>query len=158
MPKRVAAHFAGFDLGNPCDAEALSHGLALRREAAKCGMRIVDLLELPDVKRAVDEQLQPKRSESDDLRIAIELAESLRLELTERTRDVRNLVDQLIEQQKVTAEARDALADIKLHGAGTSAGTGIRSHCFGAQSWVLEAAALITAMVLMFLGLIHDFF
>jgi hypothetical protein len=65
--KRVASLLAGFDLGNPCDNEAMNSGLALRRLAAKFGTRIVDLLELPEVRKAVDDQMGPKRFESHEL-------------------------------------------------------------------------------------------
>jgi hypothetical protein len=78
--KRVANLLAGFDMGNPVDAEAINHGLALRHLAAKHGMRIVDILELPEVRQAVDEQLGPKRIESHEL----EELQALRKELIER--------------------------------------------------------------------------
>ena len=149
--KRFAALLAGFDTGNSCEAEAMSKGLALRRMAAEGKMRIVDLLELPEVRRAIDDQMQPKRKEYQELQVAMEQAGSLREELTERTRDVRKLADLLKKQKEKTAELRE-----KLQSKGGTTTTraanvsGICSHSFGVQSCVFEISAIVTALVLIF--------
>lgn len=93
--KRFAALLAGFDLGNASEEEAMSKGRVMRRMAAQANMRIVDLLELPDVRKAIDDQMQPRREAAPDLREAMEQATALREELTERTRDVRKLAETL---------------------------------------------------------------
>ncbi|HTT83343.1 MAG TPA: hypothetical protein VMF67_07665 [Rhizomicrobium sp.] len=93
--RRFAALLAGFDLGNGSEEEALAKARVLRRMAADAGMRLVDVMELPEVKRAIDDQLHPAREESPELRDALREAAALREELTERTRDVRELADLL---------------------------------------------------------------
>lgn len=113
--KRVANLLAGSDLGNSNEAESIVAFVALRREAAKYGMRVVDLLELPEVRQAVDDQLEPKRFESHE----VEELYAMALELKERL---------------------------------TNAMAGQRSPCFGAQSWVLEVAVIMVALVLMLLA------
>ena len=93
--RRFAALLAGFDTGNGSEEEALAKARVLRRMAADAGMRVVDAMELPEVKQAVDDQMRPARTESPALREALEQAAALREELTERTRDVRELADLL---------------------------------------------------------------
>jgi hypothetical protein len=101
--RRFAALLAGFDLGNGSDEEALAKARALRRMAAEAGMRLVDVMELPEVKQAIDDQLHPSRQESAELRDALEQAAALREELTERTRDARRLAEMLREREEETA-------------------------------------------------------
>jgi hypothetical protein len=93
--RRFAALFAGFDTGNASDEEALSKGRALRRMAADNNLRIVDLLEMPEIRQAIDDQMQPLRKNGRDLETAMEQAAALREELTERTRNVRALAEML---------------------------------------------------------------
>jgi len=101
---RFASVLAGFDTGNGSDEEAVTKGLALRRMAMKAGMRIVDLLELPEVRQAVDDQMSPARKENPALQEAVHHALALQAELTERTRDVRRLAELLQEQEERTEE------------------------------------------------------
>jgi hypothetical protein len=92
---RFAALMAGFDTGNPSDAEAVGKAKALRRMASAAGLRVIDALELPEVRHALDEQMHPVRhqgdasalqAENEDLRARLavvvpkvtELAESLK--------------------------------------------------------------------------------
>ena len=111
--RRFAALLAGFDTGNASEVEALAKARALRRLAMDANMRIVDALELPDVRAAIDAQLQPLRFESPDLQVVMERAEALREELTERTRNVRELSDRLREQEEMNAALRADLANAK---------------------------------------------
>jgi len=97
---RFATLLAGFDTGNGSEEEALAKGRMLRRMAEAAGMRMVDVMELPEVKEAIDAQMEPKRQESPALREALEQVECLSLELTERTHDVRNLADSLKQEQE----------------------------------------------------------
>ena len=101
--QRFAALMARFDTGNPSEVEAINAVRILRRMVAGNGLRVVDVLERPDVKRALDDQMQPVRTESGELQAALEQAASLREELTQRTRDVRKLAV-LLKQQKQTTE------------------------------------------------------
>ncbi len=137
--RRFAALMAGFDTGNVfLEEEAVSKGRALRKMAAEANLRIVDALELPDVKKAIDEQMQPVRQESHALQTAMEQAAALREELTARTRDVRRMAELL-------AKARSGQ---KVSPAPSSDGSGA-AHSFGSQSWVFEAGAVLLALLLM---------
>jgi cytidylate kinase len=60
--ERFAALMAGFDTGNPSEAEAISKGRVMRRMAAEKNIRLVDAWELPEIREAVDRQLQPVRA------------------------------------------------------------------------------------------------
>jgi hypothetical protein len=101
--RRFAALLAGFDTGNGSEEEALAKGRALRRMAADVGLRVVDVMELPEVKQAIDDQMRPARTESPALQEALHRALALQDELTERTRDVRQLAE-LLSQQEERAE------------------------------------------------------
>src|SRR5271163_1071595 len=101
--KRFAALFSGFDLGNASENEAMAKGLAMRRMAAQVGTRIIDLLQLDEVREAIEIQMQPIKAENRELQEALEQAAALREELTERMRDVRNLAE-LLQREKQTAE------------------------------------------------------
>jgi len=133
--RRFAALFAGFDTGNTSDEEAGGKGRAMRRMAADFDTRIVDLLETPEVRRAVDDQLQPARLEGPALQEAREEAAALRAELTERTRDVRKLAEALAGSELVKAKTA-----VHSHG---------KEHSFGAQSWVFEVGAVLLALIVM---------
>jgi hypothetical protein len=137
--RRFAALFAGFDTDNASEEEAMSKGRALRRMAAERNLRIVDLLELPDVREALDAQMQPVRQQGPELQAALEQVAALREELTERTRDVRKLVERLTKLQSRQGGATRGSTFI-----------GDVSHSFGAQSWAFEIAMVVLALVLLF--------
>jgi hypothetical protein len=160
--RRFAALFAGFDTGNTSDEEALSKGRALRRVAAENNMRIVDLLEMPEIREAIDDQMSPVRNDGRELQSAMEQAAALREELTERTRDVRKLVEALTRQKETTEALREELgvvtrAQVHNQTGGVQWNTGSSparffydvSHSFGAQSWVLEVGVVTVALVLL---------
>lgn len=136
--KRFAALWAGFDLGNASEEEALSKGRAIRQMAADIGIRVIDLFERSDVKKAIDSQLQPIRQENLELHEALEEVAALREELTERTRDVRKLVE-LLAAAKRDPGSQPATRRI----------AGEKRHTFGAQSWLFEVAVVGVAIVLM---------
>lgn len=142
--RRVAALFAGFDTGNASEEEAMSKGRALRRMAADANMRIVDVLELPEVRQALDDQMQPVRGETKEMQKALEQLASLREELTTRSRDVRRMAELLAKKQSgqvvQTAPAREP---------------GDAAHSFGAQSWVFEVGAVVLALVLLCMAAIR---
>jgi len=66
--ERFAALMAGFDTGNPSEAEAMGKGRALRRMVAGktlpdgTPLRLVDAWELEEIRVAIDRQLQPVRA------------------------------------------------------------------------------------------------
>lgn len=66
--ERFAALMAGFDTGNPSEAEAMGKGRVLRRMVAGktlpdgTPLRLVDAWELPEIRAAIDRQLQPVRA------------------------------------------------------------------------------------------------
>jgi hypothetical protein len=66
--ERFAALMAGFDTGNPSESEAMGKVRALRRMVAAktlpdgTPLRIVDAWELPEIRVAIDTQLQPARA------------------------------------------------------------------------------------------------
>jgi hypothetical protein len=93
--QRFAALVAGFDTGNPSEAEAAGKFRVLRRMLAARSLRIVDAFELPEIRQALDDQMQAVRNDGPELQAATEQAAALREELTARTRDVRVLVEEL---------------------------------------------------------------
>jgi hypothetical protein len=142
--RRFAALLAGFDLANPSEEEAMSKARALRRMAAECNLRIVDLLEAPEVRKAVDEQMQPRRQQSPELAEAVRESDALRAEVTTRTRDMRKLAEMLTRARRENARC------------------GSRSylvapgrHSFGAQSWIFEAIAVLVALGLILIGAVR---
>jgi hypothetical protein len=145
--RRFAALLAGFDTGNACEEEALSKGRALRRMASDAGLRVVDVLELPEVRQAVDDQLRPARKDSPQMQEAVDRAEALREELMERTRDVRQLAEMLRQQEETTEALRGQLA------AARSSPVPVRAAparpTLGAQSWVFEAGTVLLALALL---------
>src|ERR1700722_7053819 len=108
--KRFAALFAGFDTGNASEEEAMSKGRALRRMAAVKNLRMVALLETAEIRRAIDDQMQPVRKDSCELQTALVEAAALRVELTERTRDVRELAELLRRERESSVALRNELA------------------------------------------------
>jgi hypothetical protein len=142
--RRFVALLAGFDTGNASEEEAMSKGRALRRMAADANMRIVDVLELPEIRQALDDQMQPVRGESKEMQKALEQLASLREELTARTRDVRRMAELLGKKQSgqtiPTAPACES---------------GDAAHSFGAQSWVFELGAVLLAVVLLCMAAIR---
>ena len=147
--KRFAALLAGFDTGNACEEEALSKGRALRRMASEKNLRIVDVLEMADVRKAIDDQMQPVREDRRELESAMEQTAMLREELTQRTRDVRRLAEMLTQARRATEALRKELATR------SPASSRATTHSFGAQSWVFEVVAVGMALLLMAVSVFH---
>jgi hypothetical protein len=59
--QRFAALMAGFDTQNGSEDEALAKGRMLRRMAEKKHFRLIDAFELPEIRHALDQQMQPDR-------------------------------------------------------------------------------------------------
>jgi hypothetical protein len=70
-PQLFASLIARFDTGNN-EAEAMNAARAMRRMVSKEGLRIVDVLERADVRKALDDQLQPVREDSAELKEAFD--------------------------------------------------------------------------------------
>jgi hypothetical protein len=60
--QRFAALMAGFDTGNASQEESAVKGQMMRRMVAEKGLRLVDTFELPEIRYAIDRQLQPVRA------------------------------------------------------------------------------------------------
>jgi hypothetical protein len=60
--ERFARLMAGFDTANASNEEAAIKGQMMRRMAAEKKIRVVDALELPEIREAIDAQLQPARA------------------------------------------------------------------------------------------------
>ncbi len=103
-PDRFAALLARFETANPSEAEAINAARALRRMVAMNNLRFVDALGRGDVIAALDVQLQPVREENPQVKAAQEQALALREELTERTRNVREMAE-LLKREEETSEA-----------------------------------------------------
>jgi hypothetical protein len=65
--QRFAALMAGFDTGNASEDEALAKGRMLRRMAEKKHFRVIDAFELPEIRQALDRQMQPARHVMPDM-------------------------------------------------------------------------------------------
>jgi len=92
--ERFAALWAGFDMGNASEAEAMNKGRALRRMVAASGLRIVDVMGRADVMQALDAQLQPVREESAELKAAfLEIAK-----LADLAKQREEMIDELREE------------------------------------------------------------
>jgi hypothetical protein len=144
--KRFAALLAGFDTCNSSEEEALAKGRALRRMAADARMRVVDVMELPEVKRAIDDQMRPNRKESPALQQALEQAAQLQEELTERTRNARQLADLLREQKEKTEELDRALSLVRSARSTAPspfASPALRIRVPGNDGWMVATAAVL---------------
>jgi hypothetical protein len=71
-PEEFVKLIASFDTGNPSEAEAMTAGRLMRRSLVTHGLRLVDVMGRPDVIQALDDQLQPVREESPELKEAFQ--------------------------------------------------------------------------------------
>jgi hypothetical protein len=154
--KRFAALYAGWDTGNGSEEEAMSKGRALRRMAATSGLRIIDALQLPEVENAIDAQMNPDRKSKACLEKATAEAVSLRKELTERTRDVRRLADQLKAEKDKTEALREDLSNAGLPSNPRRRVSRRRvTKSLGAPSWPFEIAVIAAALALLLAATLH---
>jgi hypothetical protein len=102
--ERFAALWAGWDTGNASEAEAMGKGRALRRIVAERNLRIVDALELPEIRKALDNQMQPVRLPVPDV-VALEAEiEDLRSKLASVVPEVTRLAEALAREMDLTAQ------------------------------------------------------
>jgi hypothetical protein len=138
--QRSAALWAGFETGNLSEAEAMGKGRIVRRMFAAKGLRIIDALELPEIRKAIDYQLHPVRAANADA-VAQAEVEELRGKLAMVVPKVRELSEALTREKELTATLRG-----QSHPAQSSV---VTSPSLGAQSWLFEVAVVVTALVLM---------
>ena len=98
--ERFAALWAGFDTNNPSEAEAMGKGRALRRMAMEQNLRVIDALELPEIRKAIDDQLQPSRLPVPDVAALQAENEELRGKLSLIIPKVQELADILTQERK----------------------------------------------------------
>jgi hypothetical protein len=101
--ERFAALWAGFEAGNPSEAEAMGKGRALRRMVADRSLRVIDALELPEIKQALDDQLQPVRLPVPALATLQAENDELRNKLAEVVPEVTRLAEALTREMELTA-------------------------------------------------------
>jgi len=146
--ERFAALWAGFETGNPSEAEAMGKGRMMRRMAAAKGLRIIDALELPEIRKAIDEQLQPVRAANTDAAAQAEV-EELRGKLAVVVPKLREMTEALTREKELTAKLRGQSLPAQHGAASNGTGSVVTSPCLGAQSWLFEIAVVVAAMVLM---------
>lgn len=99
---RFAGIWAGWDTGNASEEEAMSKGRAVRRMVAERKLRIIDALELPEIRRALDDQMQPVRQAAPDVAALRAEAEDLRAKLAVVVPRLRELAEALKEERQST--------------------------------------------------------
>jgi hypothetical protein len=137
--QRFAALWAGFETGNPSVPEAMGKGRLMRGMTAAKGLRIADALELPEIRKAIDDQLQPVRAANMDGAAKAEV-EELRGKLAVVVPKVRELTEALTREKELTAQLRGQSRPAQ--------SCVVTSPCLGAQSWVFEIAVVGAALVL----------
>jgi hypothetical protein len=148
---RFAALWAGFDTGNASEAEAMGKGRALRRMVAAKGVRLADAYELPEIRAALDAQMQPVRQAMPDVA-------ALQEELTARMADVRKLATDLAgcEELLLRRERECEALRRRLNSAGAAAPSGWSSDAsLMGDTWLAQVlfmavglVALVAALVL----------
>lgn len=138
--QRFASFMAGGDTSNPAEHEAIGKLRMMRRMAAAKGLRLVDVFELPEIRQAIDDQLQPVRAANTDAAAQAEV-EELRGKLAVVVPKVRELSEALTREKELTAQLRGQSRPAQ--------SCGVTSPCLGAQSWLFEVAVVVAAMVLM---------
>jgi hypothetical protein len=98
--ERFAALMAGFEIANPSEAEAMGKGRLLRRMAVEKQVRLVDAWEMPEIRAALDAQLQPVR-------------QALLTVLETENEDLRSKLGLVVPKVTELAEALDALTRVR---------------------------------------------
>jgi len=96
----IAALWAGFDTGNPSEPEALGKGRVMRRMVDEKNLRIIDALELPEIRQALDDQMQPVRQAVPDVAAMQAELEDLRGKLAFVVPKLREVTDALAKERK----------------------------------------------------------
>jgi hypothetical protein len=102
--QRFVALIAGFDIGNPSEPEAMAKARMMRRMASAKGLRIVDAFELPEIRRAIDEQMQPVRAPVPDVAALQAEVEDLRGKLAFTLPKLREVTERLTNERTELVE------------------------------------------------------
>ena len=97
--QRFAALMAGFEIGNASEPEAVGKGRLLRRMADEKNIRLVDAFELPEIRLALDAQMQPVRQAGTDTLALQKEVEELKRKLAVAVPKVRELAEELAKAQ-----------------------------------------------------------
>jgi hypothetical protein len=100
--QRFAALWAGSDTGNPSEVEAMGKGRAIRRMVAERNLRVIDVLELPEIREALDDQMQPIRLPIPDVAALQAENDDLRRKLAVVVPKLRELADELKNEQETS--------------------------------------------------------
>lgn len=109
----LAGLWAGWETVNANEAEAMNKGRALRRKAAEKNLRVIDMLELPEIRAAVDAQLSPTRSPCATCTALDAELEKAHQKLADREKQTRKLIDDY--EAKLKEKARAARQHTKQH-------------------------------------------
>jgi hypothetical protein len=102
--QRFVALIAGFDIGNPSEPEAMAKARMMRRMASAKGLRIVDAFELPEIRQAIDEQMQPVRAPVADVAALQAELEDLRGKLAFALPKLREVTERLTKERTELVE------------------------------------------------------
>jgi hypothetical protein len=91
--ERFAALVAGCDTGNGSEAEAIGKFRLLRRMADEKKLRIVDALELAEIRQAIDVQMRPQRHGGGDSAFLQAEIERVKAALAEREHQTALIID-----------------------------------------------------------------
>src|ERR1039458_5487473 len=91
--ERFAALVAGCDTGNGSEAEAIGKFRLLRRMADEKKLRIVDALELAEIRQAIDVQMRPQRCGGGDRASLQAEIERVKAALAEREHQTALIID-----------------------------------------------------------------
>lgn len=146
--QRFAALVAGFEIANPSEAEAMLKGRLMRRMAVAKGLRLVDVFELPETRKVIDDQLEPVRAANTDAAAQAEV-EELRGKLALVVPKLREVTEALTREKELTAKLRGKSLPAQSDAACNGACSVVTSPSLGAQSWLFEIAVVVAALVLM---------
>jgi hypothetical protein len=104
--ERFAALVAGADTGNPSEPEAMGKFRFLRRMLAERKLRLVDALELPEIRQALDDQMQPIRQAVPAVAALQAENEDLRGKLAVAVPKVRELAEAIKKEREKTVVVR----------------------------------------------------
>jgi Mg2+ and Co2+ transporter CorA len=139
--ERFAALWAGFDTGNTSEAEAMGKGRVMRRMAAERNLRIVDALELPEIRQALDDQMQPVRQAVPDVAAMQAELEDLRGKLAFVVPKLREVTDALAKDRT------DAVEGMAM-GGGIFLGSALVAGTFGMTGGIVVFVLALVMLVI----------
>lgn len=109
----IASLWAGWETGNASEAEAMAKVRVLWRKCGEKKTRIIDMLELPEIRLAIDQQLSPVRGPCPSCAALQGELQEAETKLTERERQTRKLIDDY--ETRLKEKARAARQHTKRH-------------------------------------------